>query len=307
MSVPSSRLLGLDLKPPRIAFPGHRFVDVRDARGVAEAVAGFAPDVVIHLAARTDLGGATVQDYSSNTVGTRVLLDAVRRYAPGSCVLVASSLLVNRLGSASFDPQFFDPDTAYGASKVEAERACHAVREQGLAVRIFRPTSIWGPWFGEPYRKFFELVAQGRLLVVPTASPRPRRTYGYVANTVEQILDIVTTNSWSPADEPAYLGDERPLDALTWAREIADIVGRPVPIGVPAGYFRLPSRFLDAICPLIRRENPLSARRLANMLTSGEVPLDTIRRIRSRDPIDRTTGLVETLTWLGYIRREPGL
>ena len=59
-------VMSLHRRPPRI--PAHRAVwtqtDIRDFERLAASLAGFAPTVVVHLAARTDLRGRTASDYS---------------------------------------------------------------------------------------------------------------------------------------------------------------------------------------------------------------------------------------------------
>ena len=66
----------IDVAPPR--DPRHRplwtQVDLVDADAVRAAVAATAPASVMHLGARTDLEGATLEDYAANTTGTANLL-----------------------------------------------------------------------------------------------------------------------------------------------------------------------------------------------------------------------------------------
>src|SRR4051794_22007521 len=68
----------LDIKPP--ANLNHAGLweecDVRDGRSVERAVRSFSPDVIFHLAARTDLHGRTVDDYEANTLGVQNIVDA---------------------------------------------------------------------------------------------------------------------------------------------------------------------------------------------------------------------------------------
>src|SRR4051794_32700128 len=62
--------LGMDIVPARRpAAAPLSMCDVRDERALRELVAEFGPTDVFHLAARTDLGGRTLNDYDSNTDG----------------------------------------------------------------------------------------------------------------------------------------------------------------------------------------------------------------------------------------------
>jgi dTDP-4-dehydrorhamnose reductase len=95
---------------------GSRELDVRDAAGVRAAVLRARPDVVVHTAYRMD-------DASVNVEGTRAVVAAA---AAAGARLVHLSTDVVFGGSerpiVEDDPP--DPVTDYGASKLEAERAC---------------------------------------------------------------------------------------------------------------------------------------------------------------------------------------
>lgn len=50
---------------------------------------------------------------------------------------------------------------------------------------IIRPTSIWGPWFKESYRNFFDMVMAHHYYYIRYKGCT--KTYGYVGNAVYQI------------------------------------------------------------------------------------------------------------------------
>lgn len=100
--------------------------------------------VVFHLAALTS--AARDEDYIAvNVEGTRNVVDAMRRGAPGALLVFCSSLAaagpahrsrpVNETDEAS-------PVSAYGRSKLTAERI---VSESGLEHLIVRPPAVYGP------------------------------------------------------------------------------------------------------------------------------------------------------------------
>jgi len=95
---------------------GSAEVDVRDTPAVRRAVAGAQPDVVVHTAYRQDEPSVIVD-------GTRAVADAA---AAAGARLVHLSTDVVFAGSerplTEDDPPA--PVTEYGASKLEAERAC---------------------------------------------------------------------------------------------------------------------------------------------------------------------------------------
>ena len=47
----------------------------------------------------------------------------------------------------------FKPNTIYGNSKVKCEEVIKNSKNVNFTILIIRPTSIWGPWFGDPYKK----------------------------------------------------------------------------------------------------------------------------------------------------------
>src|SRR4051794_20405004 len=79
LSRQTDRLLNIDIGEPRVA--AHREIsrqlDIRDTGSLRRLMAEFRPEIVIHLAARTDLHGSTVADYSANTDGVRSVADAI--------------------------------------------------------------------------------------------------------------------------------------------------------------------------------------------------------------------------------------
>lgn len=82
---PAAEIVGLDLREAT----GVLAADLRDASAADAALAEAAPDVVIHLAGL--LAGTLDELYEANVLGTRNLLEAVGRHAPGARVVVAGS------------------------------------------------------------------------------------------------------------------------------------------------------------------------------------------------------------------------
>lgn len=58
-----------------------------------------------------------------------------------------------------------------------------------LTPSIIRPTSIWGPWFGEPYDKFFHIVLKH--MYFHMGEKACKKTYGYIDNAIYQIESIL--------------------------------------------------------------------------------------------------------------------
>lgn len=115
------------------ALPGMAFhpLEMSDADQVASLVRTERPDVVFHLAALSIprlSWGDEVKTFEVNVAGTIHLLDALRRFAPQTRFLMASSVQVYgrafRQGNAVRESDLIWPESPYAVSKAIAELAC---------------------------------------------------------------------------------------------------------------------------------------------------------------------------------------
>jgi len=213
------QVISYDIKAPQNPVHSELWVklDICDASSVHSTLLKDDPDYIIHLAARTDLNEKeSLQGYSSNIEGVRNIMEVASKLTHLKRIIVASSMLVCRLGyfPASFDD--YNPNNLYGESKVLTEKI---VKEYDLDWVIVRPTSIWGPWFGEPYRNFFELVIKGMYFNIPSRFASTK-TYGFVDNACSQIYALLTCDANKVTHQYFYLGDLNPINITQWANKI---------------------------------------------------------------------------------------
>jgi nucleoside-diphosphate-sugar epimerase len=292
-------VLSLDTQPPQ--NPAHEAVfrraDILDAAAVREAFAAFAPTAVVHLAARTDLvETGRLDDYRANTAGVANVVAAVRGRTSVQRAVFASTKLVCPSGYRPRSGEECRPDTLYGRSKAVSERL---VREANLPCCwcIVRPTSIWGPWGGAPYRGFFLAVARGRY--VHPGRVDPPKSFGYVGNVVFQIDRLLAAPAERVRGRTFYLADYAPCTIRGWADLIAARLGRRPVRSVP----RLAAFAAAAAGSLLKRlgvsDPPLTLFRLANMWkdTTG-LPLEATREITGELPFTLEQGVDETLRWM---------
>lgn len=288
----------IDVAAPR--DPRHRAlwtqVDLVDADAVRAAVAATAPASVLHLGARTDLEGATLEDYAANTTGTVNLLAALRGCAAPPRVIVASSRMVCPIGYQPRSDVDFDPPNAYGMSKVETERIFREGDYPGTWA-IARPTSIWGPWFEAPYRDFFLAVAKGRYRHPGKA--QIRKSFGYVENTVAQLLALLAAPHEAIQGRVFYLADYEPIDVLEWAGEIRRATdGLSSVKTVPLAVLRGLARTGDVLKRLGWVNVPLTSFRLDNLLTEMIYDMGPMQEIASTLPASAPEGVLQTVAWM---------
>lgn len=285
----------IDIVKPKISVQDKYWVqvDLRNHDAVVAAVEAFAPDYVIHLGARTDLNGKTLQDYDANMSGVSNLLDAIETAGTVKRAIFASSMYVCEPGYMPKDFEDYAPHTLYGESKVETEKRIK-IANPSYTWSIIRPTSIWGPWFGEPYDKFFHIVLNH--MYFHMGKRACRKTYGYVDNTIYQIISILNADAEKVNRKVFYLGDYEPYDITEWANEIAKHAGIKIP-NIPYFCFKLAGWFGDFL-KLFGISFPMTSFRLHNMTTDNVHNLNPIKEIAPNLPVGREEGTVKTLEWI---------
>lgn len=285
----------IDIEKPKIE--SHRKywkrVDIRDKESIVKAVTYFMPDYVIHLAARTDLRGKSLDDYDANMTGVSNLLEAIDKADSVKRAVFASSMYVCEPGYMPKDFEDYAPHTLYGVSKVETEKRIKAV-DPKYTWSIIRPTSIWGPWFGEPYDKFFHVVLNH--MYFHLGKRACCKTYGYVDNAIYQIMSILEAEPDKVKKKVFYIGDYEPYPITDWADEIAHEENIHIPY-VPYWCFKVVGWFGDFL-KLFGIAFPMTSFRLHNMTTDNMHNLNPIKEIAPDLPVTRVEGTKATLKWI---------
>lgn len=298
----------LDQAPPRHPDHGPQWTscDLRDAAAVRAAVEQAAPDAIVHLAARTDLRGATVDDYAVNTDGVRHVVDAARAVGSVRRVLFASSQLVCTPGHRPTDEFDVSPPNPYGVSKVTGERIVRESMGDGSGGdaptwMLLRPTSIWGPWWGDLYSAFFRTVRAGRY--VHPRGARVSKAFGFVGNSVHQVAALLAAPAAAIDGRTLYLSDYEPYPVLEWANEISAAFGRRPVREVPVVVLRAAAKAGDVLRRAGVAEPPLTSYRLSNILTPSSFDMEPLRELCGPLPWTRAEGVAATVEWM---RRHPG-
>jgi nucleoside-diphosphate-sugar epimerase len=293
-------ILSIDIAPPKnIAHKRlWKQIDILDFDVFQKSVLEFNPHYVVHLAARTDLNETnSIEGYDVNIQGVRNLMNICLGLKDLKRIIIASSMLVCKLG---YIPKSFDdyaPNSLYGESKVMTEKI---VKEYNLNWTIVRPTSIWGPWFGEPYRNFFDLVINGFYFNIP-ANDASTKTYGYVVNTCEQIFKILISDDFMVKHNYFYLGDIEPINITNWAMKIRKLNNQSSLLTLPKWLLFFIAKFGDFLkFKLSFYKFPMNSFRFKNM-TSNNIITDLQRTIEVTQ-IGANSNLdyqiLQTLDWL---------
>lgn len=216
-----------------------RTVDITSL-GLGAAVAAFAPETVVHLAAQSSVSASEAdpaRDRVVNEGGTRAVARAavaagVRRMLSASSAAVYGTPVSVPVGEA--DPKA--PENPYGASKLAAESAlAEELRPAGVDFASLRFSNVYGPrqnphGEGGVVAIFSGAIAEGRTPVI-NGDGTQTRDFVYVGDIVSAImlaLEHPGELALPGVDGPAYnisTGTETSVSALMQA------------IRAAAGYF----------------------------------------------------------------------
>ena len=275
--------------------------DLGDAAALQRLVRGC--DAVVHLAGLTR-SWTTRELYRVNRDGTAALCAALARAEPvDQLILVSSQAAVGP--SRGVRPRREEdppaPVTAYGRSKLAAERVRH--RYPGLPITVIRPPAVYGPG-DRDILAYFRLV---RARVRPELVPTPRLSVVYVGNLVDALL-LALERPPRGGQRVYHVADRGVVTMSEVAEWIAAAYGRPtwrVPVPQAAlAAARLP---LAAAGRLLRRDLLLSRDKLREIAQPAWVLAS--RRIQAelgyRPRVSTRDGIRHTAQWYldhGWLR-----
>lgn len=155
--------------------------DLADANAVLHAVAGM--DAVFHNAAKAGAWGGYQGYFDANVLGTRHVLEAMRRHGVGRLVYTSTPSVTHRathpvegLGADQV-PYGEDFRAPYAATKAIAEREVLAANGPDLATIALRPRLIWGPGDTQILPRLVARAKAGRLRLVGDGGNKVDTTY----------------------------------------------------------------------------------------------------------------------------------
>lgn len=288
-------VLSIDLVKPKLKEHNSFFkmVDLCDLKELENTIISFNPTYVIHLGARTDLNGKTLTDYDANIGGVKNLLIILDKLNTLKRVVFASSMYVCQPGYVPKGYDDYKPHTVYGESKVLTEKIIKEYNPK-YTWSLIRPTSIWGPYFGEPYNLFFKIVLSRKYFHM--GKKACKKTYGYIDNFIYQLISIINSNEIAVNKKTFYLGDYEPYNITTWANEIAGFKKINIP-NIPFSLFKIMALFGDVL-KFVGVKFPMTSFRLKNMTTNNVFDLSDIHVIAPNLPVSRIQGTKKTVNWI---------
>ncbi|MHB8387388.1 NAD-dependent epimerase/dehydratase family protein [Metallibacterium sp.] len=287
-------LVNLDVKPPAVSAQ-ERFWKMCDIKNKVELAAlfnEFQPTHVIHLAAKANLNGRTINDFPDNTIGTANIVDCVNATDSVRMFVNTSTQYVVRPGLKPIDDNYLEPYTAYGESKAAAERIVRKNCVRNWA--IIRPTNIWGPGHAFfPYELWRYL--ERRYYVHPGFQPIYKH-YGYIDNAVKQILSVAFAENPEQVAGGVWYITDATIDNYDWMNGFSlGLSGKPVR-RAPIQLWRLAAMVGDQLRRL-GFKFPVYSERLFRLTVSECIPNNMIVKLPEDTVVKLQEGIDSSIAW----------
>ncbi|MEO0458285.1 MAG: NAD-dependent epimerase/dehydratase family protein [Cyanobacteria bacterium P01_A01_bin.114] len=252
-------------------------------------------ETVVHLAARAHQIKETSLDPEGdfqrvNVHGTARLVkqcveSGVKHFVLISSIGAMATLSATRLTAES--P--CRPDTPYGRSKLDAEKALIELAGDALTWTIIRPTLVYGPGNPGNMARLIKLVGTG--LPLPFGAIDNRRSFIYVGNLVDVIVQTMTHPQ--AIDQVFLASDGEDLSTPALIKALADCAGKPCQLlEVPPGLLRLGGRLGDGLQAVLGRPIGLSSETMERLMGSLFVDNGKLRsRLGWQPPYSLEAGL----------------
>lgn len=165
--------------------------------------------------------------------------------------------------SSMLAKQYKGPAFSYGYSKDIMEKLISSTGYRNMVV--VRPTSIFGPRMGAPYKGFFDMLLLSRLVVMPRLDDSAVKTFGFVLNLCNQIEFLVINHVCLPT--PIYVGDIEPVNITQMGRIIRKhrLIKNQLVLYPPTQLLFIASQFGDFLKYFFRCNFPLTSYRYDNL------------------------------------------
>lgn len=278
--------------------------NVSDQVQMHKAAAGV--DIVFHVAALAGIWGAWKDYYTTNVLGTEVVVaSCLKNNVPMLVYTSTPSVVFNRADITGADeslPYAEEYLCHYAKSKVMAERIVLRANSTSLSTCALRPHLIWGP--GDPHL-FPRLLESGRKNILKRVGDGSNLVdISYIDNVAyAHILAAKNlSETGTAAGKPYFISQGEPVNLWNWINQLfvaMNINEVQASLTFPFAY-RL-GGLLEAIYKIARLKNePKMTRFLAEQLAKSHYfSIENARNDLGYEPVISTAqGLEKTVQWL---------
>lgn len=255
----------------------------------------YNPTIIIHLAAKTDTLGTTLDYYIDNTKGTENLLEVVSLNSNIKRVVITSTQYV--FFPKNYDLPKSDTDycthTIYGDSKVITEQLTRSSNLKCIWT-IIRPTNVWGPWHIRYSNELLKYIKTGKY--IHPGFNDVKKSYAYVKSVTNQIDGLINAESEKINGQTFYVGDY-PRDSYVWANEFSVQMRQKSILRVPKFMLKILASFGDLL-KVLGINFPLDSKRYNNMVSQYLAPMDKTIELVGTNPASFEDNIKETIDWL---------
>ncbi|MFO0912419.1 MAG: NAD-dependent epimerase/dehydratase family protein [Pirellulales bacterium] len=279
-------------------------VDIRDSKGVADAVSGM--DAVVHTAAIAGIWGPRRQYESINVTGTANVLAACQQHGVRRLVYTSSPSVTfsadDQCGVDETTPYAQRWLCEYPRTKAVAEQMVLQANSARLATCALRPHLIWGP--GDPHllARLWARARSGRLRRVGTGDNLIDIIY--VDNAAAaHVAAVERLEPGSPlAGTPVFISQGEPVNCWDWIGQLLGLQQLELPQrGLTFRQAWNLGWGLECVYRLTgqRREPPMTRFLAAQLAKSHYFSIDRARRLLDFDPsVSTADGMGRLAKWL---------
>jgi nucleoside-diphosphate-sugar epimerase len=291
------QVVGMDIQEPNTKENLSEFIlgDILEPEEIMRAAKGA--DAIIHLAAKHhDFGVSRDEFFKVNVQGVRNVLESLTQSGIKKIIFYSTVAVYDDVKSYTTEDTFTNPFTAYGESKLAAEKLLSnwVGQDQSRQAIVIRPTVVFGPTnyanmynlIDKIYKKQFVFVGRGINV----------KSVAYVENLVAATIFLL--ERMRPGIEVFNYSDYPQMTTEQIVKTIAQHLSCSVP------RFKIPLRpamalttVFDIIGTVSGYNFPITANRIKKFNTATQYNSDKIRNIGFKPPINLSEGFKRMAGW----------